>query len=78
MPADAGFVEPKRWPDLDWDELAERHGYEPASFERHVPPAPHADVRRVADATQRYQATLLRHQIETMRRLKYQPTGGFC
>ena len=25
-----------------------------------------------------YQATLLRHHIETLRRLKYRPTGGFC
>ena len=30
------------------------------------------------DATQRYQARLLRHHIETLRRLKYRPTGGFC
>ena len=29
-------------------------------------------------ATQDYQATLLRHHIETLRRLKYRPTGGFC
>jgi beta-mannosidase len=29
-------------------------------------------------ATQRYQASLLRHFIETLRRLKYRPTGGFC
>jgi beta-mannosidase len=29
-------------------------------------------------ATQRYQAELLRRQIETLRRLKYRPTGGFC
>ena len=29
-------------------------------------------------ATQTYQATVLRHHIETLRRLKYRPTGGFC
>ena len=66
-----------RWPRLDWEELAERYGYEPASFETHVPPAPHPTFDSWREATQRYQATLLRHQIETMRRLKYQPTGGF-
>ena len=77
VPAAAGFAEPKRWPDLDWAELTERHGYEPAPFERHVPPSPHPTFDSWREATQRYQATLLRHQIETMRRLKYQPTGGF-
>lgn len=30
------------------------------------------------DPTQRYQATLIKHHIETLRRLKYRPTGGFC
>ena len=29
-------------------------------------------------ATQHYQANLLRHHIETLRKLKYRPTGGFC
>lgn len=76
-PRAADFAEPKRWPDLDWAALTERHGYEPAAFERHVPPAPHPTFESWRDATQRYQATLLRHQIETMRRLKYEPTGGF-
>jgi beta-mannosidase len=31
-----------------------------------------------SEATQVYQATLLRHHIETLRRLKYRPSGGFC
>ncbi|HRE02096.1 MAG TPA: hypothetical protein PLV68_12410, partial [Ilumatobacteraceae bacterium] len=30
------------------------------------------------EATQRYQAMLLRHHIETLRRLKYRPTGGLA
>ena len=33
---------------------------------------------RGGTATQAYQAELLRHHIETLRRLKYRPTGGFC
>ena len=77
LPPDADFAEPWRWPDLDWAGLAERHGYEPAAFERHVPPASHPTFDSWRQATQHYQATLLRHQIETMRRLKYTPTGGF-
>ena len=47
-------------------------------FDRHVPPDPYPTFDEWRDATQRYQAELLRHQIETMRRLKYRPTGGFC
>ncbi len=77
LPQAAGFLHPERWPELDWAELTERYGYEPAPFERHVPPAPHPTFESWRTATQHYQATLLRHQIETMRRLKYQPTGGF-
>ena len=30
------------------------------------------------NATQAYQATIVKHHIETLRRLKYRPTGGFC
>ncbi len=29
-------------------------------------------------ATQEYQATVVRHHVETLRRLKYRPTGGFA
>ena len=47
-------------------------------FERHVPPSRYATFDSWRDATQRYQAELLRHHIETLRRLKYRPTGGFC
>ena len=45
---------------------------------RHVNPAEHATFDEWRGATQQYQATLLRHHIETLRRLKYRPTGGFC
>ena len=30
------------------------------------------------DATRRYQARVVRYHVETLRRLKYQPTGGFA
>jgi beta-mannosidase len=78
IPANAGFMHPERWPQLDWAELAERFGFEPGPFEAHVSPSPHATFDEWRDATQRYQATVLRHQIETLRRLKYAPTGGFA
>jgi beta-mannosidase len=54
------------------------HGAERASFERYVPRASHGSGREWAAATRRYQAEVLRSHIETLRRLKYRPTGGFC
>ena len=78
VPEDAAFVEPERWPALDWEVLEAEHGYERERFERYVPPASSATFDGWRQATQRYQAILLRHQIETLRRLKYRPTGGFC
>jgi beta-mannosidase len=50
-------------------EVFERLGLDPADFAT-------ADDWR--DATQAYQANLLRRYVETLRRLKYRPTGGFC
>ena len=78
VPDSAHFVHAGSWPDLDWELLAERYGYEAAAFETHVPPAAHATFASWRTATQRYQAELLRHHIETLRRLKYRPSGGFC
>jgi len=78
IPAQADFMSPERWPALDWQSLKDHHGLDIDAFERHVPPGPHATFDSWRDATQRYQADLLRHQIETLRRLKYRPTGGFC
>ena len=42
------------------------------------PPELYPSFAAWARATQRYQADLLRQHIETLRRLKYRPTGGFC
>jgi beta-mannosidase len=78
VPDTADFMHPERWPDLDWEHLETHHGLQRAIFERRVPPG---QARTFADwqaATQQYQATLLRHHIETLRRLKYRPTGGFA
>ena len=43
-----------------------------------VPPADHPTFDSWRTATQRNQAMILRHHIETLRRLKYRPSGGFC
>jgi beta-mannosidase len=78
LPATASFMGPARWPDLDWDELERANGLDRATFERRVPPGDHATFDGWRDATQRYQAEVVRHHVETLRRLKYRPTGGFC
>jgi beta-mannosidase len=78
IPTSADFMEPERWPDLDWERLGHTHALQRQFFDRHVPPADHADFASWRDATQAYQATVLRHHVETLRRLKYRPTGGFA
>jgi beta-mannosidase len=78
VPTTADFLQPERWPDLDWDRLGRRHGLQRAIFDRVVPPAEHATFASWAAATQAYQAMLVRRQIEALRRLKYRPTGGFA
>ena len=78
VPTVADFMEPDRWPDLDWDRLARTHALQKPIFDRHVPPADYETFAQWQAATQRYQADLVRFHIETLRRLKYRPTGGFC
>ena len=78
VPADAAFMEPERWPDLDWERLQGHHALQKVVFDERVPPADHATFAGWQEATQRYQARLLRHHIEALRRLKYRPAGGFC
>jgi len=78
VPSTAEFAAPERWPDLDWDALASRHGMQRATFERRVPPADHPSFDSWRRATQAYQADVVRNHIETLRRLKYHPTGGFA
>ena len=73
VPDTADFMEPERWPDLDWDRLAEHHALQKRVFDRHVPPADH-DLRRVA---RRHAGVPGRRwssrQVEDLRRLKYRP-----
>jgi len=78
VPATDGWMQPERWPDLDWPTLERRHALAGAAFERYVPPGRFSDFADWRDATQDYQATVLRFHVETLRRLKYRPTGGFC
>lgn len=78
IPYSDAFMEPERWPDLDWDRLERHHSLQRGVLERWVPAGGHRDLASWRDATQAYQADVIRHHVETLRRLKYRPTGGFC
>ena len=71
-------LETHRWPALDWDLLEREYGFDRLRFERRVPAELYPTFERWRDATQSYQAELLRLQIEALRRVKYRPAGGFC
>jgi beta-mannosidase len=81
-PIDAAFVDEQlerfEWPGLDWDRMVEEQGYQRATVERNFPPAEFDSYEEWRDTLQYYQAHVLKVQIETLRRLKYRPTGGFC
>jgi len=78
VPADADFLDPEKWPDLDWERAGRVHSLQKSIFDRHVPPEAYETFESWRRATQAYQATVLKHHIETLRRLKYRPTGGFA
>jgi beta-mannosidase len=72
------FMDAGRWPDLDWARLAQRHSLQKAPFDERVPPSDYARYDDWKRATQAYQAEVIRHHVETLRRLKYRPAGGFA
>lgn len=78
VPGSAGFMQPERWPYLDWPDLESHFCLQKGIFDQRVPPGDYATFEAWREATQQYQATVLRHHIETIRRLKYRPAGGFC
>ena len=78
VPGSAEFMHPDRWPYLDWAELESHFCLQKSIFDQRVPPGDYATFEAWRDATQQYQATVLRYHIEALRRLKYRPAGGFC
>jgi len=78
VPDSNDFMEPERWPDLAWERLALRHALQKWVFDRRVPPSDYATFDEWRQATQEYQAQLIKEQVEALRLLKYRPTGGFC
>jgi beta-mannosidase len=62
-----------------WDEDEPRWpAAEQGAFARYVPRQAYPDGESWAAASQAYQADIVRVHIETLRRLKYHPAGGFC
>jgi beta-mannosidase len=78
VPTSDEFMHAERWPDLDWDRLEHTHALQKSIFDRTVPPADYTAFDGWQRATQEYQATVIRHHVETLRRLKYRPAGGFA
>jgi len=78
VPTSASFMEPDRWPNLDWSRLEQHHALQKSVFDKRIPPSDFPTFESWQQATQLYQAQLLKGHIETLRRLKYRPTGGFC
>jgi beta-mannosidase len=74
----ATFADPSKWPDLDWERLSSNHALQLSVIERFTPREGHSTFESWANATQAYQATVVRRHIEELRRLKYHPTGGFA
>jgi beta-mannosidase len=78
VPESAEFMDPGAWPDLNWERLEAHHSLQKRIFDQRVAPERYQTFDEWRRATQEYQANLLRHHIEALRRLKYRPTGGFC
>jgi beta-mannosidase len=78
VPGGADWMHPDRWPDLDWDALAHRHGMQREVFAARVPPGDAKSFDEWREETQAYQAALVQLQVEDLRRCKYTPTGGFA
>ncbi len=81
-PASAPFIDEQlesyEWPGLDWDLVQLEIGYQRAATESNFPPTDFDSFDEWRETLQYYQAHVLKVQIETLRRLKYRPTGGFC
>jgi beta-mannosidase len=78
IPESSDFIDSSAWPVLDWENLEYKFGMQRGNFENHVPVAEFDSFDDWRLATQVYQADVIRYHIETLRRLKYRPTGGFC
>ena len=78
VPEGDGPVGEHDWPQLPWDDLVHHFCLQKGVFDRRVPPAGYSSYQAWREATQAYQAELLRCQVEALRKLRHRPTGGFA
>ena len=62
---------------IDWDDLASRFGLQVDIALARIPANRYATFGEWAEATRWYQSEVITRQVETLRRLKYRPNGGF-
>ncbi len=77
-PLDAPWLDTLHWPDLDWNGALHKHALQKTFFDRYVPPARFETYAAWAEATQRYQADLIKCHVESLRKIAYEPCGGFA
>ena len=79
VPESDDFLDAAAWPELDWERLGHTHALQRSFMARNgLEPTDFATLSGWRAATQAYQAGLIKHHIETLRRLKYRPAGGFA
>ncbi|MCQ3813967.1 MAG: hypothetical protein KTU85_06070 [Acidimicrobiia bacterium] len=66
-----------RWPELDWERIALSVGATKNSLLHLAAPSSGGNASEWVARTQTAQAEVLKTAIESLRRLKYRPTGGF-
>ncbi len=66
------------WPSLDWPELSRRTALELPAMREQLAPEQFANAHAWSAAMQGHQQELVVSHVETLRRLKYRPTGGFA
>ena len=76
-PADTELLTGQDWPELDWPAIADRSALELPALIEQVPPGGFATAAGWTTAMQGHQRELVVSHVETLRRLKYRPTGGF-
>ena len=76
-PAAGGSID-ATWPDLPWPEISERYALELPAMTEQVPPDSFTSAQDWVESMQGHQAELVTNHVETLRRLKYRPTGGFA
>ncbi|HTW10502.1 MAG TPA: hypothetical protein VME46_23555 [Acidimicrobiales bacterium] len=77
-PSPAPFASPEKWPDLDWQLLADHYCLQKGVFDRRLPPDRYESYEAWALSSQAYQGLVMRSQVEALRRLRGRPAGGFA